>query len=258
MLNSCQYFTSKERAAWRAFETPLLYYPGGFDDIEPLDMILGGESLSDSYEPYHSSRDSRSRRGALFPAFAQAIYADYSINDESLDRFIESIKSRYGMYEHSEVIQQRLSPEDFNKNLDDFFPSPSSRWPFYQTQTDGNWSEFNRFDPRDQRDYFFGRRIYFNSIGFNLIYLRTEAIQTYRILQSMKVNPNIVVFHDLFGGAWTDFGGESLLYKAAKVKPRYLYSGDNVDPWPNYQRVAESRLNSDGRQSIHRSLYKRK
>ena len=209
MLNSCQYFTSKERAAWRAFETPLLYYPGGFDDIEPLDMILGDESLSDSYySPYDFSRDSRSRRGALIPAFAQAIYADYSIDNESLDRFIKSIERRYrpyGLYEPFEVIQQELSPEDFNRKLDDFFPS--SKDPFYQTQTGGNWSEFNRFDPRDQSDYFFGRRIYFNSIGFNLIYLRTEAIQTYRILQSMKVNPNIVVFHDLFGGAWTDFGG---------------------------------------------------
>ena len=190
-------------------------------------------------------------KSVFIPAFTQAIYVDYSVNNQILDRFIGSIARRYGS---SGIIRQELLPGDFNKKLDDFFPSNDD--PFYKAQTANNWSEFHRFDPRNEKDYFFGCRIIFNSIGFNLTYLRTEAIQTFRILQSMKANPNILTFHDLFGGAWTNFGGESLLYKAAKVKPSYIYSGDNSDPWPKYRLIAKSREHNNG-QSIGRSLYKR-
>ena len=50
MLNSYQYFNLKQHRPWGPFETPILYYPGGLDDIEPLDLILGGEALGASYD----------------------------------------------------------------------------------------------------------------------------------------------------------------------------------------------------------------
>lgn len=96
-----------------------------------------------------------------------------------------------------------------------------------------------------------------------LIFLRTEAHQTYCNLLNTTLRPNLVVLQDHgFGGNWQDFGDdESPMYLAAlehrALPPRLFVAEGNTRPWPGYRRSG-SELLLDGQMHQHqRAIYER-
>ena len=96
-----------------------------------------------------------------------------------------------------------------------------------------------------------------------LIFLRTEAHQTYCNLLNTTLRPNMVVLQDHgFGGNWQDFGNEeSPMYLAAleqrALPPRLFVAESNTRPWPRYRRSG-SELLLDGQMHQHqRAVYER-
>lgn len=194
-----------------------LYYPGAYTDTGPLDLILRSRS-PDGWQPFN--------------AFATAIYVDINIDAEGIENLVNRMKR---LYSTRIALVTDISPADFGSfKHENFLPDPDDR--FYES-VPGYAGEYLLMD----RD-FFGVRIFFPEIQLNLVYLRAEAIQTYRILQKAKIYPNIVVLqdHGPWGFQYATFYGESLIYKAAKVLPDYLYLANEGVPWPGFERVSDA------------------
>jgi hypothetical protein len=78
-----------------------------------------------------------------------------------------------------------------------------------------------------------GRRVFFGYFG-------TEGAQTLHRLRACGIEPAVAVAQDHgFGCNWTTFGGgdSPLLTAALGALPRFLYVGQNTDPWPGYEQV---------------------
>jgi hypothetical protein len=72
----------------------------------------------------------------------------------------------------------------------------------------------------------------------HLLYMRTEAIRTYKLLNRYLGAAHVVVVQDHgLGCFWTDFGGYSKMYLSAKGSlklPEFLYLDEFTNPWPKY------------------------
>lgn len=198
-------------------ESACLYYPGSYTDTGPLDLILKSRSM-DGQAPFDSS--------------VTAIYVDINLTLDLMEQLIARIKRRYLL---NTALVDDLSPVDFGSfKYADFLPDENDS--FYAAA------------PNYAREYvvenhsFFGVRAFFPEIQLNLIYLKAEGVQAYRTLQRAKIYPNIVVLqdHGPWGFQFASFYGDCLLYKAAKVLPRYLYLANEGDPWPGFERVSDS------------------
>ena len=197
--------------------TACLYYPGAYTDTGPLDLILRSRS------PYGVQP---------FDSAATAIYVDININADGIENLINRIKRLYST--HTALVEE-ISPSDIGSfQYEDFLPNPNDH--FYESVPD--YADEYILEDRD----FFGAKIFFPEIQLNLVYLKTEAIQTYRMLQKVKIYPNIVVLqdHGPWGFQYATFYGESLLYKAVKKLPHYLYLPNEGDPWPGFERVSDA------------------
>jgi hypothetical protein len=212
-----------------------LYYPGAYLDTGPLELLSRSRSAS-VYEPFDS--------------FATAIYVDIYITEELILQLVDRIKR---IFQISKAISCLLQPKDFGcLSAKEFYPHPDD--PFFKSEP--NYA--NHYQP--DLEEFFGVKILFPDIGFALIYLKAEGIQAYRALLKAKVAPNIVVLqdHGVFGFQHATFYRGSLLNKAAKPLPQYLYIDVAGDPWDGYERVSQSYVDrgQDHRQA--RCLYVRK
>lgn len=212
-----EYLYSAGNHRWgNPIATACLYYPGAHTDTGPLDLILRSSSLGGQ---------------PPFNVFTTAIYVDININAEGVESLIDRIRRLY-LTRIVHVVD--IAPADFGPfKHEDFLPDPNDH--FFDS-VPGYASEYILED----RD-FFGARIFFPDIQLNLVYLKAEAIQTYRMLQKAKIYPNIVVLqdHGPWGFQYATFYGESLLYKAAKVLPNYLYLANEGVPWPGFVRVSD-------------------
>jgi len=72
----------------------------------------------------------------------------------------------------------------------------------------------------------------------HLLYMRTEAIRTYKLLNRYLGAAHVVVVQDHgLGCFWTDFGGYSKMYLSAKGSlklPEFLYLDELTKSWPHY------------------------
>lgn len=212
-----------------------LYYPGAFTDTGPLDLILRSRS-SHGGHPYDSS--------------ATAIYVDINITPDTINQLIDRIKY---LYLTNTALVTEISPGDFGPyEFADFLPGEND--PFFESFPDYA-QEYALLD-----DGFFGIRAYFPEIQFMLIYIKAEGIQAYRVLQKAKIYPNIVVLqdHGPWGYQFATFYGESLLYKASKVLPRYLYLASGGDPWPGFQLITDGYCDQGQEHRYERYLCARK
>ena len=99
-----------------------------------------------------------------------------------------------------------------------------------------------------------------------IVYLGTEAIQTYHILiNSCQIKPDLIILQDHgFGGNW---GGQTFgysedqkakLYGISKVSaslPDYLLVGENTVPWPEYNPITDFE-GSHGNAGHRRALFR--
>ena len=212
-----------------------LYYPGAYLDTGPLELLLRSRSVS-ANEPIDS--------------FATAIYVDINITKDFIKQLVDRIKR---LFQRNIAIPFSLDPYDFGGlSKEDFFPKLGD--PFFDSVP--NYADQYHIEG----DEFFGIKILFPEIGFALIYLRAEGIQAYRALLQAKVYPNMAVLqdHGVFGFQHATFYGQSLLYKAAKPLPLYLYADIAGDPWPGYERVSTSYVDHGQEHNHARCLYVRK
>jgi hypothetical protein len=212
-----------------------LYYPGAYLDTGPLELLLRSRSASAS-EPFDS--------------FATAIYVDINITEVLIQRLVDRIRRIFNI---STVIPFLLLPKNFGGlSAQDFYPQPDD--PFFKSEL--NYA--NHYQP--DLEGFFGIKILFPEIGFALIYLKAEGIQAYRTLLKAKITPNIVVLqdHGVFGFQHATFYRGSLLNKAAKPLPQYLYIDETGDPWDGYERVSTSYVDRGQDHQHARCLYVRK
>jgi hypothetical protein len=219
-----EYLFSKEFRGFGPEGIATLFYPGGFTDYGPLDLLVN-----------HSSSAEALSNGIV------AIYADYWMTFDVLDQFVHKLIRRY-QAECNEPIE--LTPQDFRvKSIDAFYPKA--------------WSDHQRNFYKEANQTQLGFRYFFPTINLTLIYLKADAIETYKILEKAKIYPNFVVLQDHggFGGGWVDFGGESALYKAVKLKPQYLYVADNTEVWPGYLQVTEGFRDEGQMHNFSRVLY---
>jgi hypothetical protein len=173
------------------------------------------------------------------------IYADYGSEHFAPEEIVSHL--------HGWEITRscELYPEDFNQN---------------------SWENFWHGNPRSRE---FGNPV--NAGGVKLIlqnaqgkkvmfiYLRTDAVQTYKVLKDAGKTPNVIVIQDHgFGGNWTFFGGgeaeeDSPLYLlAVDSLPNYILVGDGcTTPWNGYTAVTEA-AEFQGMHVNNRTLYKLK
>jgi hypothetical protein len=78
---------------------------------------------------------------------------------------------------------------------------------------------------------------------FHLLFMRTEALGTYTLLNRFLSTPHVVVLQDHgLGCFWTPFGGNSIFYGDALRTghlPHYLYVDTHTEVWPNYVSCGE-------------------
>ena len=199
-----------------------MYYPGGCTDYGPLTLF----------------RDLACLRHVT------AIYADYSVGQDQMFEFANEVGRKL---ESREFVAVNVNPSHFNVGgINHFYPKSPNEW---------SPEDARRYRPENQPSL--GVRIVFLKISLTLIYLQSEAIQTLKILNKVRWHPNFVVLTEHgYGGYWTAFEGESLLFKAAKIKPEFLYVQRNAEPWPGYERVTEGSIDAGQMHDFERSLYK--
>jgi len=236
MLSPLDYLRQLGAAKWGGpVETGCLYYPGAYLDTGPLELLLRSRSACAS-DPFDS--------------FATAIYVDIIITEDLIWQLVNRIKR---IFQISTAIPFPLLPQDFGGlSAQDFYPRHND--PFFTSKQ----HYANHYQP--DLEGFFGIKILFPEIGFSLIYLKAEGIQAYRMLLKKKVTPNIVVLqdHGVFGFQHATFYRGSLLNKAAKPLPQYLYIDEMGDPWDGYERVSSSYVDMGQDHQHARCLYLRK
>jgi hypothetical protein len=124
-----------------------------------------------------------------------------------------------------------LNPNFLNPNLDS--------WDAYWDRNAEAQNYLNISDP-------WGKLIPLMSPTNNelfLVFLHTEAIKTYSLLNQFWGSAHAVVIQDHGNGNfWTKFGGESKLYSCASNDnklPEFIYLDSNTDCWPNYVQHEE-------------------
>ena len=217
-----QYISANRNNLFPPTGNAILFYPGAYTDYGPLDMLV-------------TPNEAGMIAGAI-----TAIYVDYWITQEKIIEFGDKIRRHYSV---GFPIVFDLSPSDFGlKSLDAFYPKT---WTLKQ-------KEF--YQPKGQT--VLGKRLYFHELNLTLLYLVAEAIQVYKIIQRCNVYPNMVVLQEHgMVGLWTEFGGESLLYKASRKKPKFLYVAKNTIPWPNYHAVSETQVDIGQMHNHERRIY---
>jgi len=202
-----EYFRSQDRQFFGISGRPVLFYPGAGLDLGPIEFLLSSTDES-----------------------VDAIYVDYGLHDVQIEILLRDIRNRLYLGEPKKISE--IHPYDFGiKTIRSFYPSK-------RNCTDEEWNLLQYWMPYPIIQDWLGFRFFFDRL--TLVYIKADAIMTYRILQKNKIYPNIVVLQEHDGGTWTNFGGNSKLYNAAHVKPQYLYVADNTQPWPEYfQRTDE-------------------
>ena len=133
-----------------------------------------------------------------------------------------------------------------------------------------SWNEL--WDKRSYQDSFATHSLHPRSHAFELllerkgrfltlVLLPTEAIGTFRYLLRRKVTIDAVVLQEHgFGGQWTNFGGESMLYEACQQDPsscpQWLLIGENTKPWPGYSVASEGVVYRGQMHRFKRALYR--
>lgn len=236
MLSPLDYLRQLGSNRWGSpFESGYMYYPGAYLDTGPLELLLRSRSANER-EPFDS--------------FATAIYVDINITEELIWQLVCRIKS---IFKISMAIPFPLVPKDFGGlSVQNFYPQKND--PFFKSESD--YASHYESDPEE----FFGSKILFPELGFALIYLKGEGIQTYRALLQQKICPNILVLqdHGVFGFQHATFYRGSLLNKAAKSMPQYLYIDVAGEPWAGYERVSTSYVDRGQDHQHARCLYVRK
>lgn len=180
-----------------------LYYPGAGFDFSTLKYWMENSNIKQFY------------------------YCDYMNYDITKFSILQNLIEEFGEYEY--IIQHiaDLRPEYFNKN---------------------EWRDFWHhqaipFGGSIENSHIILYRITKDDNTWELFYFGTEAIETYEVLLSHEINIDVMVTQDHgLGGLWTSFCYNSLLEEIAhdfNVKPRFLFVGDDCDPWNGYRRFSE-------------------
>ena len=171
---------------------------------------------------------------------ATAIYVDYTITNAAARQFLTTIPG---------WLDVAAMPEDVQP---DYLGVDS--W-------DRCWSD----EPDARRfahpDRAFGllSRVASQTAKLEVIFLATEAIQTYSLLLRRGLGASVVVLQDHgFGLNWSSFGGDSVLYRVNHQQlPDLLLVGENTVPWPEYHQVSDYAV-IEGQQHDHpRALFAR-
>lgn len=215
------YFRSLMGHAFGASGRATIYYPGSGCDDGPIDLFLG--ATDESVDFY---------------------YVDYVREGANLDKLRKKIENdpRGG----SLAVETVLSPSDFGaSSMKAFYPSRGRC-------TEAEWARLSQWVPTNQERL--GFRISNGRATFT--YLEAEAIQCYKLLLKNKIFPNVVVLEDPnYGGEWTNFGGDSKLFRAAKNQPRYLYISEGTNTWPGYIQVSDFRVDENSTHRRRRYIY---
>jgi hypothetical protein len=226
-MEPTEYFGTLNGHAFGASGRAVVFYPGSGEDDGPVDFFLNSTDEG-----------------------VDLFYVDYINQNINLDRAISKIKKAGPRAFNIEV---ELTPRDFGvKCIRDFYPLRSAC-------TEEEWDRLVYEVPWLQDD----SPVTQERLGFrisngrdSITFLVAEAIQCYKILQKNGIFPNVVVLEDpCFGGEWTCFGGDSKLFRAAKIQPRYLYVAEGTDPWPNYVQVTNHRIDENSAHRRSRSIY---
>ena len=208
-MTPAEYLYQAGSNKWGPLGGALLYYPGAFTDTGPLELLINAR--------FHGEGDSLD-----FPI--AAIYVDVEASSDQAGEFCDSIMQRFATDKYQITP---LQPDHFGKTRADFYPKEHD--PYY-AEIDGYAGHYPIPD-----NLYFGTRLTFPGINLSLIYLKAEAIQTYRLLQGLQIYPNIIALQDHgYGGQFATYYGNSLLHRAAKKAPNFLYIEQNQDMWPGY------------------------
>jgi len=170
-----------------------------------------------------------------------AIYVDYAIEREAARRLLTVIPGWDVVAEPEDLTPDYLRVEAWDRC-----------WP--------DSSEALRV-ARPGSAFGLASRVGNGSANVEFVFLATEATQTFSLLHQRDLATSIVVLQDhVFGCNWSPFGGESLLYQAARDSahlPDLLFVAHSTDPWPGYRQVSEYAV-LDGQQHDHaRALFAR-
>jgi hypothetical protein len=212
-MTPAEYLYQAGSNRWGPLGGAILFYPGGFTDTGPLELLINAR--------FHGEGD-------LLGFPVTAIYVDAVASPNQVGEFCDAIMQRFSADGYQRTL---LQPDHFGKTRADFYPK--ERDPYFAA-IDNYAGHYPIPD-----DLYFGERVSFPSIQLSLIYLKAEAIQTYRILQSLQIYPNIVVLQDHgYGGQFATYYGDSLLYRAAKSKPNFLYIEQGQEMWPGFVQAS--------------------
>ncbi len=209
-----------------------LFYPGSGSDWGPLRLF------------------------EEFAHFNRVIYCDYLINWDRYFRNLENaehkpfwVEAGYRLLSYSLFMPMQLGLLSWSELWDERSFKKPVREPIALHRMHDRLNAYLVVLERD------GRVV-------TLFLLPTEAVGTFGYLLRRQVAIDAVVLQEhAFGGQWTTFGGDSMLYEACKQQPssfpRWLLVGDGSTlPWPGYSAVSEGVVYRGQMHRFERKLYR--
>ena len=214
------------------FGSRLVYYPGYFDDGQPVKLFGGGHAAH------------------VF------VYVDYGVTREDLIERLESEQQRfkgYQTYDRVELSQADLAPGGWRPTIPDL---SSRRVP--STTKKGTPYGFVEILERDP-----GLDDEHGPERLAILFLGADGFATYDALfcQPDSIGrPFAILLQDHgFGGNYDNFGADGLLYRIATkagVLPKFLLTADDgTQVWPGYDRIEDVKPDVGGMHGVARSLY---
>lgn len=172
---------------------------------------------------------------------AAAIYADYETTQTDLKKMLS-------YWPNGKVGKSfSLSPNDLNQSSWDAFWFDADRSRQFETPSNA-FGEARWLPMKTQGE------------STLLVFLRTEAVQTYANVMQSPLCPTIVVIQDHgYGGNWTSFGGENEMFEFARTHnalPAFLIVAENSEPWPGYVQSAAYEFMPGQMHTHKRAIYK--
>lgn len=214
------------------FDSRLVYYPGYFDDGQPVKLFGGG----------HASH-----------AF---VYADYGVTRKDLVKRLESEEQGfrgYHTFDRIELTQSDLVPKGWQPTLSGL----SSR------HTPGGMQEGAPYGFVEILERDSGHDDGHGPARLAILFLGADGFATYDALfcqPGSKVRPYAVLLQDHgFGGNYDNFGADGLLFRIAQqaqIFPHFLLvADDGTKAWPGYERVETVEPDLGGMYAAKRVIY---
>jgi hypothetical protein len=230
--------------------------PDWLADLEPTDRVDPMKFLRSSRIVFYPGSDVDGHAVKIFGSAHAAhcfVMVDYQLSLEDIERNLAHEKNRFRGYRA--ILQQ---PLDLTKLL-------PSGWTRYADRPEMHAQSIAQAEAPFALVVILEREPKFDDVHgparLGLLFICGDGIETFDALFAQRGSPPIfaVLIHDhAFGGNYTEFGGDGLLWQVAKragAVPNFLVLGDGTVPWPGFGGIQDVAGSRGGMYRRERFLY---